>query len=189
MEISINPDKNLSLVPLSESDHQKLTELIRPIYKSAYQDFWQDLGDWYLDLNYSFENLSKELSSIQSHYFFVLHEGESIGILKYDFPASPKEIRIPNALKLHRLYLHSSVHGKGIAQEILEYVENVALENKLEEIWLEAMDKKPQALRFYSKLGFEKVYSYQLTFELMKPNMRGIQIMKKVIGTPLEIKN
>lgn len=189
MEISINSNKNLSLVPLSESDHQKLNELIIPIYKSAYQDFWEDLGDWYLDLNYSFENLSKELSSLQSHYFFVLHEGDSIGILKYDFLASPKEIQIPNALKLHRLYLHSSVHGKGIAQVILEYVEKVALENNFDEIWLEAMDEKPQALRFYSKLDYVKVYSYQLTFELMKPKMRGIQIMKKVIGSPLEIKN
>ena len=114
-----------------------------------------------------------------THYFFVEVSGRKIGILKYDFPFSPREVEIPNAMKLHRLYLHPDYHGKGIAPILLAHCEKVAVENGLEAIWLEAMECQPQALRFYQKIGFEKVLTYTLDFERIFPQYRQIQIMRK----------
>ena len=51
--------------------------------------------------------------------------------------------------------------------------------NYLKSIWLEAMECQPQAKRFYEKMGFELAMTYQLDFEMMFPEYRGIQIMKK----------
>ncbi|MBN3581699.1 GNAT family N-acetyltransferase [Algoriphagus aestuarii] len=177
--ISIHP--NLSLVPIRIQDHAKLVLLMEGIYKSAYSHFWTDQGDWYLELCYNLNNLEKELSRDRSHYFFVESENKTVGILKFDFPFSPREIEIPNAMKLHRIYLDESVHGKGVAKDLMLYIERVAIENKLDFIWLEAMHEKPQAKRFYEKMGYEWVYSYQLEFERLFPEVRGIQIMKKRI--------
>ena len=103
----------LSLLPIQIKDHSKLFQLMEVVYKTAYQHFWTDQGDWYLELCYNTENLKKELSRERSHYFFVEFQNKIVGILKYDFPFSPREVTIPNAMKLHRLYLDSSVHGKG----------------------------------------------------------------------------
>jgi GNAT superfamily N-acetyltransferase len=173
--------EKLTLRPIQISSHSELFPLIRGIYKKAYPGFWVDAGDWYLDLCYSIENLTKELSRPTAHYFFVEFESEKVGILKYDFPFSPRQVEIPNALKLHRLYLSEIVQGKGIAQVLMNYVEQIASEHKLDNIWLEAMEQKPQAKRFYEKMGFELVHTYQLDFEKLLPGLRGIHIFQKRI--------
>ena len=175
--IRIHP--NLSLVPIQIQDHLMLVELMEGIYKSAYSHFWTDQGNWYLELCYKEGNLEKELSRARSHYYFVVFENKTVGIIKYDFPFSPKEVEIPNAMKLHRLYLDESVHGKGVAKELMLHLEQVAIENNLDFIWLEAMLEKPQAKQFYEKMGYEWVYTYQLEFERLFPQVRAIQIMKK----------
>lgn len=172
-------NSKLSLIPIHPEDQPKLFSLMERVYKNAYEDFWIDGGDWYLELCYNPENVKKELSRERSHYFFVEHESRTVGILKYDFPFSPREIEIPNAMKLHRLYLDASVHGKGVAKELMAYVEQVAKANGLDNIWLEAMVEKPQAKRFYENMGFTKVFTYQLDFERLHPEVRGIQIMSK----------
>ncbi len=173
--------EDISLIPIKTEDQPILFNLMNTIYKEAYSDFWVDGGNWYLDLCYNPENLKKELSRDRSHYFFVEYQGTKVGILKYDFPFSPRETDIPNAMKLHRLYLDQSVHGNGIAKDLMLYVETIAKENDLDFIWLEAMVEKPQAKRFYEKMGYEWVLTYQLDFERLHPEVRGIQIMKKSI--------
>lgn len=171
--------EKLVLRPIQISAYSELFPLISEIYKNAYSSFWVDDGDWYLDLCYSIENLTKELSRLKSYYFFVEFESEKVGILKYDFPFSPRQVEIPNALKLHRLYLSEAVQGKGVAQELMNYVAQIAIANELDHIWLEAMEQKPQATRFYEKMGFELVHTYQLDFEKLLPEIRGIHIFRK----------
>lgn len=182
MEISTIITDGIKLTPIQISDQKKLFNLIQKVYQEAYQHFWIDHGNWYVELCYNQDNLQKELSRSRSHYFFVECNGKSVGILKYDYPFSPREIDIPNALKLHRLYLDQSVHGKGIAPMLVTHVEKIALENGLDYIWLEAMVEKPQAKRFYEKMGFKEVLTYQLEFERLLPEFRGIQIMKKKVS-------
>lgn len=151
------------------------------IYRSSYQHMWKDKGDWYLELIYGNETVQKELSQSLSNYFFVEWGEEKIGILKYDFPFSPKEIEISNAMKLHRLYLHPKAHGKGIAQILMKHCEQVAKENELHAIWLEVMECKPQAKRFYQKNGFAPLHYYKLNFGKILPEYSGIEIWSKVI--------
>jgi GNAT superfamily N-acetyltransferase len=177
----IQISERLALHPIQISAHSELYPLIREIYLSAYPNFWVDQGEWYLDLCYSIKNLTKELSRPNVYYFFVEFENEKVGILKYDFPFSPRQVEIPNALKLHRLYLSETVQGTGIAQELMNYVEQIAITNELDNIWLEAMEQKSQAKRFYEKMGFDLVHTYQLDFERLLPEVRGIHIFQKKI--------
>lgn len=148
-------------------------------YLPAYHHIWKDGGKWFLERNYNPENLAKELKDPRSNYFFILSEGQEIGIVKYTIPSSPKQFPIPNAAKLHRLYLHADFHGKGIAGAVMEWVETDSKNKGMEAVWLEAMDFKDQAKRFYEKSGFEFATSYVIDFEVMLPEFRRIQIMKK----------
>ena len=45
-------------------------------------------------------------------------------------------------------------HTKGIAKELLDWLDNLAKEKNYDLIWLKAMDTQEQALRFYKKRGF-----------------------------------
>jgi len=177
--ITIN--SKLSLCPIKLEDQPILFALMQEVYTPAYQQFWGNDCSWYLDLCFSTKNLNKELSRDTSHYFFIELNGLKAGILKYDFQISPKQIDIPNAMKLHRLYLHEDLHGTGVAKELMDWLEKIAMQAKLDSIWLEAMEQKPQARRFYEKMGYKLLYSYQLEFEQLKPDYRGIQIYQKKI--------
>jgi GNAT superfamily N-acetyltransferase len=179
MNITLDSQLKLVLNPIQSEDQPILYQLMDEVYRAGYRYIWVDEGDWYVNLIYNPHTVYKELKRSTSNYFFVEVDGVKIGVLKYDFPFSPKEIEIPRAMKLHRLYLHPDFHGKGIAQSLVSHCEMVAKENGLEGIWLEAMECQPQAMRFYVKVGFEKVLTYTLDFERIFPEYRQIQIMKK----------
>jgi ribosomal protein S18 acetylase RimI-like enzyme len=182
MKICLNSAHDLILNPVLVENQPELYQLMEEIYRAAYSSFWYDQGDWYLDLIYNPGNVQKELSRSSSHYFFVEIARKKIGILKYDFPYSPREVAIPVAMKLHRLYLDPKFHGKGVAKVLLEHCEKVAQHNRLKTIWLEVMTSQPQAKRFYQKMGFEHLLSYQLDFEQLLPDLRGIEIWKKSLS-------
>jgi len=172
----------LILRPIKLSDQQELFQLMSEIYPTAYSSFWKnDDCSWYLDLCYNPKNLEKELSRERSHYFFTDFQGKTVGILKYDFPFSPIDFDIPNAMKVHRLYLSSAAQGKGIAKEIMQRLEAIAWSQNLETIWLEVMEKSAQAKKFYSKMGFRKVFQYRLEFENLIPDYREIEIWTKTL--------
>ncbi|OOG71909.1 GNAT family N-acetyltransferase [Algoriphagus sp. A40] len=179
MKIYLNSDSNLSLNPIQAEDQPILYALMDEIYREAYRYVWTDQGDWYVNLIYNQHTLYKELKRATSNYFFVEAGERKIGILKYDFPFSPKEIAIPEAMKLHRLYLHSDFQGKGVAKILVDHCERIGQENGLKSIWLEVMSCQPQAKKFYQKMGFGHLLSYQLDFERIIPEYRGIEIWQK----------
>ena len=179
MENQILISDHISLIRIQNKDQPCLFALMDKVYKDPYSYVWEDGGDWYVNLIYHPQTLQKELSRSRTHYFFVEWQERKIGILKYDFPFSPREIEIPNAMKLHRLYLHKEAHGQGVAQALLDHCETIAKQNQLDSIWLESMDCQVQAKRFYEKMGFQKVLAYTLDFERIFPEYRRILILKK----------
>lgn len=182
MNITLDTQFGLVLNPIQSKDQPVLYQLMDQVYRSGYRYIWVDEGDWYVNLIYNPHTLYKELKRSTSNYFFVEVDGEKIGILKYDYPFSPKEIEIPNAMKLHRLYLHPDFHGKGIAHTLMLHCESVAKEVGLTSIWLEVMSCQPQAKKFYQKMGFGYVMNYHLDFERIFPEYRGIEIWKKELS-------
>ncbi|MDN3203471.1 GNAT family N-acetyltransferase [Algoriphagus sediminis] len=174
--------RDFSLQAITFQDQERLLKLMQKIYPTAYAHFWQESTDWYLDLCYNPQNLKKELAEKSTNYFLVVQENREVGILKYDYPSSPSQIEIKNAVKLHRLYLAPETHGSGLAKALMEHVEEDSAAKGADRIWLEVMQKSDQAQKFYSKMGYEKVLEYRLDFEKLKPEYRGIEIWNKDIG-------
>ena len=178
MKLTIDAQIGLVLNPIQLADQPVLYQLMDEVYRAGYRYIWEDQGDWYVNLIYNPETVRKELSRPKSHYFFVELQGKKVGILKYDFPFSPREIEIPNAMKLHRIYLHPEAQGTGIAGILLAHCLEIARKASLDSIWLEAMECQDQARRFYEKNGFREVLTYTLEFERIFPQYRRIQILK-----------
>lgn len=174
---------NISLRAIQLEDQLDLHALMQGIYPPAYAHYWEDQGKWYVDTIYGFENLKEELAHKESQYYFVMYhtdvipEGQRIGIFKIIqncvYPPKPGF----KAFKVHRIYLDSATHGRGIGKLLMQYAEQLARDSKHELLWLDAMDTHTQAQAFYTSLGFEKTEVQILDFELLHPEHRPMWFM------------
>jgi ribosomal protein S18 acetylase RimI-like enzyme len=74
--------------------------------------------------------------------------------------------------------------NKGVGTYLMNFVFDIAKSYQKKYIFLKAMDTATQAMKFYTKMGFELVGSFRLsdtTFHLMKEEYRGMFILKKPV--------
>lgn len=177
--ISLTPE--LRLVPVQEENAGQVYGIMVACYPPVYAHLWQDAGKWYLQNMYNRQQVIADASNPDSPYFIVEWEESPIGILWYKkHDASPDHPNSPG-LKLQRIYLAPSTHGKGIGRLITNFVAEEANRLGKELVWLEAMDTQESAHRFYEKMGYRKAGTYRLTFEHMHPHYRGMVRMTKFL--------
>jgi ribosomal protein S18 acetylase RimI-like enzyme len=82
--------------------------------------------------------------------------GELAGFVELAPKKLPYETAVP-ALELRRLYLRSSAHGRGIADELMKWVLNEARARGARELVLSVFVDNHRARRFYERYGFEVV--------------------------------
>jgi ribosomal protein S18 acetylase RimI-like enzyme len=59
-------------------------------------------------------------------------------------------------LIIHRLSVHPEFQGKGVAKEILKFIEACAFENNYSSIRLDAYSGNERALKLYENFGYKK---------------------------------
>lgn len=174
-DISISDDVFLRL--LSLSDFEEFFAFMQKIYPQAYKHIWEDGGKWYVYETFGYTNFVKELVGENSPYFFVFKKDKLIGVLKLQFAMSfPSSIE-KNLVKLHRIYLDEEIWGQGIGQLLLNWLIKYSKNKGYSIIWLEVMDFHEAAIHFYKKIGFEVLESFQLPFEKMYEEYRGMYRM------------
>lgn len=177
----IRVSQNLCLQQITSSDSENLYNLMQEIYPLAYEHFWEDKGEWYINSQYSKENIFKELSEENTDYYFVIYEGEIIGNFRIIWNRKLEGLFEDNQVKLHRVYLHQKTHGKGIGKKLLFWLEEIAKQKGYQVIWLDAMDEQPQAFQFYKNLGFKYHSHTYLPYELLHIELRKMsQVYKKL---------
>ncbi len=164
------------------TDSESLFMLMKEVYPAAYSHFWEDGGDWYVNTQYSKENILKELLEEKAQYYFVLFKNEIIGNFRIIWDRKLADFETKKSVKLHRVYLHSKTQGNGIGKKILNWLEIEAVKKQYELIWLDAMDEQPQAFEFYKKLGYQYHSHCFLDFDLLHDNVRKMsQLYKELI--------
>ena len=66
----------------------------------------------------------------------------------------PPCVTAPRPIELHRFYVDRSAHGKGIAQQLMSAVHEVARSFGGTHLWLGVWERNPRAIAFYKKAGF-----------------------------------
>lgn len=177
--------EDLVLNSIQLADQQRLYQLMCKIYLPVYKHLWPDEGDWYLNTFYGKENLDKELADPDSRYYFVDYKNKTIGILRIGLNAPFTKLKSRKPVKLHRIYLDPTVHGKGLGKKLMAWVEQEFCIPGPSLLWLEVMDSQHAAIRFYEKLGFNKVQAFRLPYKAMYEHMRGMYSMvKEIEGSP-----
>ena len=86
-------------------------------------------------------------------------DGQLAGFVELAPKKLPYETSAP-ALELRRLYLNSSAHGRGIADELMKWALEEASARGAQELVLSVYVDNHGALRFYERYGFEPVGRY-----------------------------
>ena len=164
--------ENIKLRHISSSETKIVFNLMNEIYPPAYKHFWIDEGEWYVNTQYSKENITKEIAQENAAYYFVVYNDEIIGNLRILWDEKLAGISAKKQVKLHRIYLHQKVQGKGLGKILLNWLEQNAKTKGYKIIWLDAMDAQPQAFQFYKNLGYEYHSHTFLPFKLMHNKVR-----------------
>ena len=173
--------KNLYLKEILKSDSTLLYNLMKEIYPPAYTSFWEDNGDWYIETQYSKSNIEKELAEKRAPYYFIIYNDEIVGNFRILWNECLNGLSTEKTVKLHRVYLHQKVHGKGIGKDLISWLEKEARKNKYKIVWLDAMNKQEQAFQFYKKIGFKYHSHTFLDFEKMHDSYRKMsQVYKRL---------
>lgn len=109
----------------------------------------------FLDQYYNEEQLGKELMDAETFCFFAEAGGKAVAYLQFkeDY-TNFALIKKWKALELKRIYVLKTLHGKGIAQLLIDYFLKFAAEKKYEVVWLGVWEHNIRAQKFYEKYGF-----------------------------------
>ncbi|QNM85019.1 GNAT family N-acetyltransferase [Polaribacter pectinis] len=177
----ITVSENIKLREIHNTDCESLFKLMQEIYPPAYQHFWTDNGNWYINSQYLKENILKELSVDNADYYFILFKDEVVGNFRIVWDEKLANLSEEKQVKLHRIYLHQNTQGNGIGKKLLSWLEEKAKEKGYKIIWLDAMNEQPQAFQFYEKLGYQYHSHIFLPFELLHDKVRKMsQVYKKI---------
>jgi len=181
MPQQIKITENIDLQLITENDCKELLNLMTTVYSLAYDYFWHDGGAWYLDFIYGEKSVLKDLEALNSPYFFVLFDGKKVGVLRIQYDEVFPFLADKTAAKLHRIYLHPKVQGKGVGRHLMNWTIEEIRKFGQEILWLEAMEMKTDALSFYKKFDFEIRNYLILPYERIHLEMRGMyQLWRKV---------
>lgn len=109
----------------------------------------------FLQEYFNLEQVKSELVNDNDFYFFAEIDGVPAGYIRFmedygNFPLMQQW----KALELKRIYVDKNFHGRGVAQQLMAFIENFAKENKYEVLWLGVWEQNGRAKKFYEKCGF-----------------------------------
>ena len=175
----ITISENIQLTSVLSSDSEFLFKLMKEIYPAAYSHFWTDKGDWYVNTQYSEENILKEISEENSDNHFVLFKDEIIGNFRIIWDEKLKGLTQKKQVKLHRIYLYQKTQGNGIGKKLLAWLDEKAIKKDYKIIWLDAMNEQQQSFQFYEKLGYTYHSHVFLTFDFLHESVRKMSQLYK----------
>ncbi|MBU2948947.1 GNAT family N-acetyltransferase [Zobellia uliginosa] len=108
----------------------------------------------YLESQFSIENLKTQLTDPNSDFFFVEHDGKTIGYLKINLGAAQTDIKDENALEIERIYVIKAYQGQKTGQKLFNKALEIAEKLNVDFVWLGVWEKNFKAIQFYKKNGF-----------------------------------
>ena len=168
----------IKFTPCTITDLHTLQDIAINSYGDHYLYLWYDGGMWYVDQSFNDAALKKELEDSNVAFFLIYDGEELVGFLKLNINKALDGESEDESLELERIYLTKSAAGKGIGRKAVEFTAAFAQERNKRLIWLKAMDSSEAAIRFYEQNGFQKCGTYSLDYEQMKPEYRGMVVLK-----------
>jgi ribosomal protein S18 acetylase RimI-like enzyme len=138
-------ESNLEIVPATCDDLDMIKDLATSIWNDHYPGIiTQDQIDYMLEQDYAIERLQHDLEEgvcIDK----LLVEGILTGFSAYGPTSGSDEI------KLHKLYVDQSAHGKGFGSKLLDHFESTVKAQGYHKVILQVNKNNSKAIRAYER--------------------------------------
>ncbi|MFT3681140.1 MAG: GNAT family N-acetyltransferase [Ferruginibacter sp.] len=138
------------------NDAEELSSLSKTTFAETFSGTCtEDDMQYFLETYFNVEQVAKELADENDYYFFAEVDGAIAGYVRFkeehdSFP----EVKKWKSIELKRIYVTQPFHGKGIAQQLISFVETFAKKRGYGLLWLGVWEHNYKAKRFYEKSGF-----------------------------------
>lgn len=146
----------INIRKISENDISIFSEIARTTFYDTFTGTCTEEDmQGFLDEYYSQDKLGKEVEDENLFSFFAEVDGKPAAYVQFreTFDVFP-EVQQWKSLELKRLYVLGEFHGKGIAQKLMEFFLEYAVQQKYEAVWLGVWEHNIRAQKFYEKYGF-----------------------------------
>lgn len=149
--------------------HIEDLEELQKISKRSFIDAYAHLNtasnmDAYVSKAFSLEQLSHELNSPDSTFYFAYIDNQLVAYLKLNCTTLDVEHASKKAFEIQRIYVLEAFQGQGIGSQLIAKSIELAKERSLDYIWLGVWSKNKQAFKFYQRMGFKKFDEYVFQF-------------------------
>jgi ribosomal protein S18 acetylase RimI-like enzyme len=150
-------------------------------FEKVYNAFRIGFSDYIIKVDISEEGFMERFFGPEGnqleHSFIALDNGSPIGLIL----GGIKDYEGIKTIRCGALCIHPDYRGKEISKELFKLHKKVALENQCKQMFLEVIVGNDRAIKFYNKLGYEKVY------DIKYYSLREIDNIQKEVGRPIEI--
>lgn len=134
-------------------------EVIQEISKQTFIETFAEVNtpenmDNYVRENFNSQQIALEVNNRESSFYLASLYNKIIGYMKLNFGDSQTEIRSPQAMEIHRIYVLKAFHGKKIGQLLLNEAILIGKKFGVDSIWLGVWEENHKAIEFYSKNDF-----------------------------------
>jgi len=147
--VNVAPLEPTRIIPATEADLPAISELAGVIWRACYPGIITfEQINYMLAWMYSPATLRDEIHSQNIRYDCLFVAGVLAGF------ASCGPTDEPGVLKLHKLYLHPSRHGRGLGSLLLLHCERGARELGARRLILNVNKRNTKAIKAYQRNGF-----------------------------------
>lgn len=107
----------------------------------------------YLMKSFGAEIQRAEIADGETRYRLALRDGAIVGYCMMGALSMP--VDDPDGVELHRLYVHESVKGAGVATQLMEDAIAWARARNAGALYLSVWENNTRAQRFYRRFGFQ----------------------------------
>lgn len=134
--------------------------------------------DKYLQDHFSVVNFTRKLSDPKNEYYFIKHKGKVAGYSKIVFNLPNQYIQTPNNTYMSRLYLLKEFYGINLGKQLFDFNVQLSKVNNQAGMWLAVWIENTRAIKFYTKMGFKIVGSYDFPISKTHSNPNHIMYLE-----------
>ena len=108
----------------------------------------------YLARAFNLEQLEKEITNIDSEFYFIYSDRKIAGYLKINTNDAQSEMMGNDSLEIERIYIKKKFHKQGLGKYLINKAIEIAIERDKEKIWLGVWEYNENAIAFYKKMEF-----------------------------------
>ncbi|WP_407893554.1 GNAT family N-acetyltransferase [Lacticaseibacillus sp. N501-2] len=149
----------IQIVPVKDPDIPTLVHIARVTFADTFNANTapDDMAE-FLNTAYSPAQLTKELHTPGTTFWFVTVDGTPAGYLKLNIDhALTPDVKADNALELERIYILPDHKRQGLGSQLFDHAVHMAKEFHKPIIALGVWEHNEPAKAFYAKRGFHKV--------------------------------